>query len=105
MPSKDIEKIRLYRRRWYNKNKERQIDRQRNRRKEIAEWLDDYKRKLSCSICGMSFSEHPECCDFHHLYNKKDTIGVLLRYSKKAVLEEIGKCVPMCANCHRIEHK
>ena len=104
MPTKIIALQRKYRLTWYYKNKDRQIARQKQKRQELKEWLDNYKRTLFCSDCGMSFREHPECCDFHHVRDKKGDVPQLLKYSKKTTLEEIMKCIPLCANCHRIKH-
>jgi hypothetical protein len=107
MPSKNPEILKKHRDTWYRNNKPLQLKRQKERRIELAEWFVGYKRDLFCRDCGMNFDKHPECCDFHHidLTNKKGTVYSLLRSSKKAVLEEISKCVSLCANCHRIRHK
>ena len=101
------EKVKAYKRKWYRKNKDKQIQRQLERRKELKEWLWNYKRTLSCTDCDMPFKEHPECCDFHHKDSEEKERSVLeaILSSKKKALEEIEKCVPLCANCHRIRHK
>lgn len=91
---------------WYKNNKNRQIDLQLKRRKNIRQWLWRYKRSLKCFDCKISFKDHPEWCDFHHLNPllKEGTIRNTLTYSKKKMLLEINKCVPLCANCHRTRH-
>lgn len=74
-------------------------------------WLREYKRSLCCKDCGMSFAEFPCCLDFHHRNpGSKDfelsKVG-RKRVSKKAlakIQEEIAKCDPLCANCHRKRH-
>ena len=104
MPTKDIELQRLYRRRWYKKNKKRQIKNQLKKRIEFKKWFTEYKRTLFCSVCGMSFENRPECCDFHHTGDKLNNIGNLLNGSMPALLREIDKCIPICANCHRTKH-
>lgn len=104
MPTKNKELQRKYRMTWYAKNKERQIMNQLRKRKELKLWFVAYKKTLSCSRCGMSFEENPECCDFHHIGIKKDNVAVLIYSSKSALLKELKQCIPLCANCHRIIH-
>lgn len=106
MPSKNPEVIKKHRDTWYQKNKQKQISRQLTRRKELVDFLTNYKKQLSCIDCGMSFQERPECCDFHHLdpSQKEGSIRNFVNSSKKKALEEIDKCIPLCANCHRTRH-
>lgn len=97
----------ISRKKWYYANKKRQIKNQLKRRKYLIALLERYKRFLRCIDCNMSFRDRPECCDFHHLDPKKkrDGIRVLITYSLKSFKEELKKCVPLCANCHRTRHK
>ena len=106
MPSKDPEKNKKYRQDWYNKNKDKQIVRQRERRKELQDEFTAYKRTLSCADCNVSFEDHPEWVDFHHPDpSVKDMApSRLVRYSRKRLHAEVEKCVPLCANCHRTRH-
>ena len=57
-----------------------------------------------CAHCNQSFPD--ECYDFHHLSDKKHDVGKLTHATKKweTILEEINKCILLCANCHRIHH-
>jgi len=107
VPSKNKEIVKKHRDAWYVKNKEKQIARQLERRRELQEWFWKYKRTLNCTDCTVSFLDCPEICDFHHIdpSAKKDVVGQLIGSSKEAVLREIEKCVPLCANCHRKRHK
>lgn len=88
-------------RRWYKNNKEKVKKWVRDREKINAKWIQNYKKKLSCA-CGESDSR---CIDFHHLdpKNKLFTIGGAANRGKSLSLikEEIKKCIPLCANCHR----
>ena len=106
MPSKNPEILKKHRDAWYRKNKSKQISRQLTRRKELFEWLRKYKRGLSCSKCGMKFDQYPECCDFHHRdrAKKEGLVSVKVRSSHDAMMKELKKCDPVCANCHRILH-
>lgn len=107
MPSKNVNIQKKARDRWYCSNKEKQIARQYERRKELKEWLLSYKRGLSCEDCKVSFEDHPEWCDFHHNDPavKEGKVADLIRHSKDAFLKEIKKCTALCANCHRTRHK
>ena len=112
-----------YDREYYQKNKERCIAyaakyREKNRalvnsnakfrRNKMRVWINKIKEDLVCSVCGMTFKDRPECCDFHHLDPKKKdkTVGDLMinPASKKRILDEISKCDALCANCHRTLH-
>jgi hypothetical protein len=107
MPSKNFEVNKRARDKWYYINKEKQVARQIERRKELTQWFWEYKASLSCADCGLSFSDKPECCDFHHLdpTTKKDGVIKMVYHSRNALLKEVSKCVPLCANCHRVRHK
>lgn len=107
MPSTDKEIIKKHRDAWYKKNKQKQINKQSERRRELILFLWDYKKQLECTDCKYSFKDNPECCDFHHLDSskKEGLVSQMLRSSKEKMLNEIKKCIPLCANCHRIRHK
>lgn len=83
-----------------NPEKRREIVREmRNRR--YQEFLK-LKESLSCIICGES---DPACIDFHHLdENQKEYQISDLVMSREKMVEELKKCVPICANCHRKIH-
>lgn len=106
MPTKNKALQKKWRDEWYQRNKAKQINRQLERRRELFALLKRYKRFLSCIDCGMSFRDRPECCDFHHLDPslKEDAVGKMLASSKGKLKEELRKCVPLCANCHRTRH-
>ena len=110
MPYKDEQKRKEYKRKW-NKNyylahRQQEISRKNNRRNELKEWFDDYKKTLRCKKCG----ENNSCClEFHHLNRTEKLFGVseLIQRricSKKKILAEIEKCIVLCANCHRKLH-
>lgn len=71
-------------------------------RRELRQWLYDYKMERGCIDCG--FNAHPSALQFDHNGKKVADISVL-RSSIKRVLAEIesGKCVVRCANCHAIK--
>ena len=108
MPYKDLEKRKLkhreYSKKYYEANKSKVIQKSKTRRKSMrTQWME-YKKTLSCIKCGLS---HPAIIDFHHVNPTKEDrkLFEILRCDNfAAALEEIKKCVPLCANCHRIHH-
>jgi len=109
MSYKDTEEYRVrqreYGRDWYQRNKKKhQADVNRNRRRHKAIWLE-YKATVSCSKCGM---QHPAVIDFHHKEKHPDNrrVNELVTAGRwKAAYKEIEeRCIPLCANCHRILH-
>lgn len=73
------------------------------RREEMKSFVRDLKSKTKCKLCNES---HIAVLDFHHVdpSTKKATVSAavcLLGWSKDKVLEEIKKCIVLCANCHR----
>jgi hypothetical protein len=82
--------------------------RQREKRAKRKDELDTYKETLSCQHCGIPFKGRPEICDFHHLdpSKKEGSIAEMFSLGVKfeKIKEEIDKCTPLCANCHRTVH-
>jgi hypothetical protein len=108
MPFKDPEKKRAYqreyKRRWYQMNKGKHISYVRNHNTKIDVWFQEYKKTLSCEICGET---HPACLDFHHINPSEKKFSVSQkrdRPSLEKLKAEIAKCCVLCANCHRKEH-
>ena len=89
---------------WYQRNKEKQkATSAKNKRMYRQKWLE-YKTSLSCVHCG---AQHPAIIDFHHIIrdeNKRSVNRLIANGAYNAVFEEIKKCIPLCANCHRILH-
>lgn len=60
-----------------------------------------------CLDCEISHPNYPSAIfEFHHLDpKKKDTSwGKLRLRSWDKIINELDKCVMLCANCHRIRH-
>ena len=107
MPYKDPEKRKAYAAKkgaeWYQQNKALTKSRARARNGLLKqEWLE-FKAAQSCSHCGAS---HPAIIDFHHVDRTgKQSVWALVRGRQyKAAMQEVKKCIPLCANCHRILH-
>jgi hypothetical protein len=67
-------------------------------------WLLSYKQKLSgCSRCSVT---NPACIDLHHPGEKTRAVSKMLAEGRSlsTVKTEIDACVPLCVNCHRVEH-
>jgi hypothetical protein len=95
---------REYNRRWYQKNRDKHMAAvNANRKREKREWTE-FKSSLSCTSCGI---KHPAVIDFHHLVrdDSYQSIHKLIRNGRfTAARAEAAKCLPLCANCHRITH-
>jgi hypothetical protein len=108
--TRNKQKAREARLRWYYKNRETELINQKirtkNTRERLRKWFKEYKENLSCTICNMSFKGRTECCDFHHVnpLEKDFLINRALTHGLKTVKKEISKCIPLCANCHRTKH-
>lgn len=99
------DRLREMGKKWYKKNKKSVIERTQKRRKEIVEWLDNYKSKQKCSNCP---ENHPATLDFHHIDPKQKDIGInsirCYGWGIEKIEKEIQKCVVLCSNCHRKLH-
>ena len=107
MPYKDKDKraqhAKEYGADWYQRNRDKTLERTRKRKKEKrAEW-HKFKAGLACLFCG---AMHPAIIDFHHpdaKGEKKVSEYVNAGQWKRAYIEA-SKCIPLCSNCHRIYH-
>ncbi len=63
------------------------------------------KKKCGCSICG--YSKCMAALEFHHV-NPSEKLFEISRahsgFSLKEILEELKKCILVCANCHAEIH-
>lgn len=95
-------KQRQYSAKFYKNNKQLCMERNKQTLIRLRKWFLELKSNLICIKCSES---NPRCLDFHHRDPKKKLFNVsqLTSHgmSKKRVLEEIKKCDPLCANCHR----
>ena len=89
---------------YYAKNKEKVMALSKaNRAVGKAKW-DAFKYTLKCTKCGFS---HPAALDFHHVNpsEKENLVSKLVGNGCfAAAMEEVQKCIVLCANCHRIHH-
>ncbi len=102
-----MEYQREYQQIWYQRHRERLLEKRRQHDAELKQWLKRYKDQHCCIECG---ENHPACLQFHHRNReeKSFTIGHDLggwRYiTLKKLKEEISKCDILCGNCHAMWH-
>jgi hypothetical protein len=79
------------------------LTRKRERIKRNREKFIEYKKTLSCEHCGL---DDYRLLDFHHVGDKKNAVSRMIGdgWSWEKIADEIAKCIPLCSNCHRLEH-
>jgi hypothetical protein len=89
---------------YYLKNKDKVVARSKvTRALSKARW-SAFKCTLKCTKCGF---DHPAALDFHHVdpSEKENLVSKLVSNGCfAAAMEEVQKCIVLCANCHRIHH-
>ena len=108
MPYKDKEKRIEYQKKWYAKNRKKQIKatglRRNVQRKKMQQFIFEDKKSKGCYKCD---EDEPYCLDYHHTDEDKEievSIAVNRAWSKERIQKEIDKCILVCANCHRKIH-
>jgi len=108
MPYKDPKvkqtKQKTYASTYYQNNKAKVLATTKASVKKYKEQWRSFKATLSCVKCGQN---HPATLDFHHIDSstKEASVNKLIKYRAfKRAMEEVKKCVVLCANCHRIHH-
>jgi len=108
MPYKDKTvkqtKQKTYASTYYQNNKDKVLATTKASVKKYKEQWRSFKATLSCVKCGQN---HPATLDFHHIDSstKEASVNKLIKYRAfKRAMEEVKKCVVLCANCHRIHH-
>lgn len=84
--------------------KERLSILRKRQRREKSRWVDEYKSATGCFACPESTAV---CLDLHHIdpeMKHKDVSSMLRFYGKDRLMQEIAKCMVVCANCHRKLH-
>jgi hypothetical protein len=102
MGYKDREKQRQYQKEWHSRNRlPKSAQTSYQKRKQMVR---DAKDK-PCAICKIQYD--PCAMDLHHIDPSEKEMGVgsfVKIGSYKKLQEEIDKCVPLCAVCHRLLH-
>jgi len=65
------------------------------------EFIQQHKMEKGCSVCG--YNEIPQALEFDHIdrSKKKFALNKAWKYKWPTIMEELEKCVVLCANCHR----
>lgn len=88
---------------YYGDNKEKSIKSNLAVRRKNRELWQQFKGSLRCTKCGFN---HPAALDFHHVdrTDKKSVNKLASNGMYKQAIQELSKCMVLCANCHRIIH-
>lgn len=104
-----------YKKEWYQKSKEdkayqhqKYINNADRCRKLKADLV--IKKGGKCERCGLLYDETNACVfDFHHTTpdnkNFNVNVGTFNNKSLQDIYTEAEKCIILCSNCHRLEHK
>lgn len=111
MPIRDNDETRKayyreYNKGWYQRHKEQLLEKRRQHKVELRQWLRRYKSKLRCVECG---ENHPACLQFHHRNKEEKSFDIGKAISRtytsiRRLEKEISKCEVLCGNCHAIHH-
>ncbi len=87
-----------------DRNKEQQAKYKKNAIERNKRIVAGYKAE-GCSICG--YNKCDKALHFHHLdpNEKEITISRLRSHAVDRLIEEIEKCIVLCANCHYELHE
>lgn len=88
-------------------NKDKTRVSRRNKRKDAKLEMLSYKGN-KCSTCNIEVTSNNACIfDFHHIDPKQKEYkpASLMLMSWNKVIIELNKCILLCSNCHRMEHK
>lgn len=88
---------------FYVRNKARIYETKKAWKIEMREWYDSLKKDKPCSDCGGIF--HIQAMHWDHLpgFKKVKCLSAMMQmHDKKGILEEVGKCELVCANCHAV---
>ncbi len=105
MPYKNNEDKKRSNHEGYLRNQEVTKEKARTAYVKRRDWFKQFRSSLSCINCP---EDDETCLDFHHVNEdeKTENISKILRSrtSIRRVIDELEKCVCLCANCHRKYH-
>lgn len=90
-------------RKYYKENRKKHLKVvQENRRNRVrAHQAKIVAIKTSNNGCFFCNETESVALEFHHLRDKKKAVSCMLEWRWRAIVEEIQKCIVLCANCHR----
>ena len=82
--------------------KKRNHDNKTRLKKIRRRWLNMYKVRKGCSLCG--YNANPAALQFDHLDPslKVQDVSNMITLKLKRLMDEVRKCRVLCANCHMI---
>lgn len=95
---------RLSSKEWYNNNKKHHVASVRSNTSRYRRAFQKWKATLSCLLCG---ENTPICLEFHHVNDDTKDFNISdpgVHSSLGKMVQELNKCVVLCANCHRKVH-
>lgn len=110
MPYKDPQHQKKYQSNRYQELKNDASDKNRRERckKDLIErnrLIVEQARSRGCQICG--YTKCKKALEFHHVDSSEKDAGIakaIKLWGSKKLMQEIEKCVVLCANCHREVH-
>ena len=95
------ERARAARRKHYENNKEQYLERNKNKKIEMRNYLNKIKN-VPCMDCGIQYPPYVMDLDHRDPEQKIDNVGRFISSgSWDKLIQEIEKCDVVCANCHR----
>ena len=93
--------VNLQNRELYLSDPQPYMDRARERREKLRQYVRELKESLACKDCGKYYPFY--VMDFDHISDDKsgNINRIASRGSWKKLREEIDKCELVCSNCHR----
>lgn len=94
-----------YSKKYYKRNKEKRKEYIVSRQKQIRDTIQTIKLNNGCALCG--YRECVQALQYHHSdSNKENNIARMVAQGRSLIniLNEITKCVLLCANCHMELH-
>lgn len=91
----------------YLKNKNKILNKSKISGQKKRDLFNKLKEGKKCEKCG--YNEYIYALDFHHLDPNEKEIGISEEFTRNKkitdkLLEEMGKCIMLCSNCHRVFH-
>jgi hypothetical protein len=89
-------------RRYYRKNKQRVMARNKRVKEALLAEIRNYKAQRPCADCQQKY--HPVCMDFDHVRGEKvgDVSQLVADGNTSKLWAEVEKCDVVCSNCHRL---
>ncbi len=91
------EKNNEYQKKWYENNKQLQIERNKVNKQKKIDWYEEYKSGMKCCLCG---EVNSDCIDLVKDGKKiSDMVSVNLGFGR--IKEAAKDAKPVCKNCSK----